>query len=287
MTDTRSRRFPKLARRIGQGSLALVAGFTMFLLFRSPSHDRDWAQSQAVLPSIAFDGPRATVRNVRNFRYDAAGAVTDPGYDDRTYDLSQLTTVWYGIAHFSSFDGLAHSFLSFEFADGQYLALSIEARREAGVSYNPFFGLFRAYEIIYILADERDVIGLRSHIEGNRVLLYPLQLAPEEGAVLLRTLLQEADEIIRSPRFYNTLTDNCITGITDHAKRVSAWRRMFDYRILLPGFSDGLALDIGALWPGIPLEEARRRATIDPDSGPIESERFSVLIRQAMRDRGS
>ncbi len=270
---------------LGLAVLAGIGLFSLVLMFRSPSHDRDWAQSHAVLPAIAFDGQRATLRNVRNFRYDATGAVTDPGYDDRTYDLSQLKRVWYGIAHFSSFDGLAHSFLSFEFADGQYLAVSIEARRETGVSYNPFFGLFRAYEIIYVLADERDVIGLRSHIEGNRVMLYPLQLAPEEGAALLRILLSEADEITRTPRFYNTLTDNCITGITDHAKRVSAWRRMFDYRIMLPGYSDGLAFDIGALWPGISLEEARRRATIDPDSGPIESEQFSVLIRQAMVDR--
>ena len=287
MTDTRNRHSRTLVRRIGQGSLAVIAGLTLFFVFRSPTHDRNWAQSQAVLPGIAFDGPQVTVRNVRNFRYDDTGAVTDPGYDDRTYDLSQVKQVWYGIAHFSSFDGLAHSFLSFEFADGQFLALSIEARREAGVSYNPFFGLFRAYEIIYVLADERDVIGLRSHIEGNRVLLYPMQQTPEEGAFLLRTLLEEADEITRTPRFYNTLTDNCITGITDHAKRISAWRRMFDYRIMLPGYSDGLAFDIGVLWPGLSLDEARQRATIDPDSSPIESEQFSVLIREAMRDQGS
>lgn len=277
-------------------SIALYAGlaalvgcgvFAIVLMFRSPSHDRNWAQSQAVLPSIAFDGPLATVRNVRNFRYDAAGAVTDPGYEDRTYDLSQVTSVWYGIAHFSSFDGLAHSFLSFEFADGQYLALSIEARREEGVRYNPFYGLFRAYEIIYVLADERDVIGLRSHIEGNRVLLYPMQMGAADGGELLRILLSEADEITRTPRFYNTLTDNCITGITDHSKRISFWRRTFDYRILLPGYSDDLAFDIGSLWPGVSLEEARRRATIDPDSGPIDSPQFSVQIRQSILDPGN
>ena len=264
-----------IALYAGLAALAGAAIFSLVLLLRSPSHDREWIAGQDRLPEVVFDGDVATVRNVRDFRYDEAGAVAEPRYEDRRYDLTQLDSVWYGISQISSFKGIAHTFLSFGFSDGSYLAVSIEARREAGEEYGPIRGLFRNYEVIYVLGDERDVIGLRSHIQRLPVRLYRIAIGREEGAWLLRALLQEADEINRTPRFYNTLIDNCTTGIAKYATPMPAWRRLLDYRIVLPGYSDRLVRDLGLLGSA----EAGERPLIDPDRGTPGSDSFSKDIR--------
>lgn len=262
--------------------LAVVAGvglFSLVLLLRSPSHDRSWAREHARLPEITFDGDAAIVRNIRNFRYDADGGIVDPAYEDRRYDLAQLTSVWYGVTQISRFEGIAHTFLSFGFANGDYLAVSIEARREVGESYGPVRGLFRNYEVIFVLGDERDIIGLRSHIQEDPVRLYRIRVSPGEAAELLRAMLAEADEINRTPRFYNTLTDNCTTGIAKYASSMPAWRRLLDYRIVFPGYSDRLVEDLGLLDVGSSLEEARRRAVIDLGAIPFDGDDFSARLR--------
>ena len=261
---------------VGTGALSVL------IMSKTASHDRDWASDHARLPVIAFTDNLATIQNIRNFAYSADGRVETAAYYDRTYDLREVSSVWYGISHFSDFEGLAHTFLSFGFSDGTFLSLSIEARREIEETYHPVRGLFREYELIYVLADERDVIGLRSHIRGERVLLYDLQIQPDVGARFLRALLMEAAAITQTPRFYTTLTDNCTTGIVRHARRVAWWRRVLDYRIVLPGYSDGLAHDLGLLGEDISLEEARSGARIDPTKVPLDSELFSAAIRAAL-----
>ena len=266
-----------IALYAGIAALAGAGVFSLVLLLRTSSHDRDWMPGHERLPAVVFDGDVAVVRNVRDFRYDASGAVVEPRYEDRTYDLSRLDSVWYGISQISSFKGIAHTFLSFGFSDGSYLAVSIEARREVGEGYGPIRGLFRNYEVIHVLGDERDVIGLRSHIQRLPVRLYPIRIAQEEGAWLLRSLLLEADEINRTPRFYNTLIDNCTTGIAKYATPMPAWRRLLDYRIVLPGYSDRLVRDLDLLEPAI--AESGMPMMLDPMRGSIESDRFSQDIR--------
>ncbi len=265
-------------------ALAALAGagvFALVLLLRTPSHDRDWMAGHERLPRVAFDGDVATVRGVRDFRYHADGSVAEARYEDRSYDLSRLDSVWYGISQISAFQGIAHTFLSFGFSDGNYLSVSIEARREVGESYGPLRGLLRNYEVIYVLGDERDVIGLRSHVQRLPVRLYRIAVAPEDGARLLRALLTEADAVIRSPRFYNTLVDNCTTGIAKYATPMPAWRRLLDYRIVLPGYSDRLVAALGLLAGDAPLAEARRRAWIDPERVPLAGDGFSARLRRA------
>ncbi len=264
-----------IALYAGLAALAGLGIFALVLLLRTPSHDRDWISGHERLPRVGFDGDVVTVRGVRDFRYEAGGAVAEARYEDRTYDLTTLDSVWYGISQISGFKGIAHTFLSFGFSDGRYLAMSIEARREVGEGYGPIRGLFRNYEVIYVLGDERDVIGLRSHVQRLPVRLYRIAVTPEEGTWLLRALLDEADAINRSPRFYNTLIDNCTTGIAKYATPMPAWRRLLDYRIVLPGYSDRLVRDLGLLGPG----DTGDRALIDPGRGTPESETFSRDIR--------
>jgi hypothetical protein len=255
-----------------------VALLTLVAQLRSPSQEGDWQAVHGVLPQAEIDGDRLTVRNLRNFAYGDDGGVREARYEDRRYDLSGLESVWYGLSHFAPL-GLAHSFLSFGFSDGGYLALSVEARLETHQSYSPLLGLMRTYELIYVAADERDVIGLRSHVRGEEVLLYEIEVEPARAKELLLIMLGTMNELHDAPRFYNTLLDNCTTNILQHAERLTRWDLFTDYRVILPGYSDGLAYELGAIAGDLPLTETRERARIDPNGVALGDPAFSRAIR--------
>ena len=259
---------------------ALCAGAVLALVMflRTPALERDWKTEYAVLSEIAFDGEIVGLRNIRNFSYRPDGAIEEVAYYDGDYDLAALTSVWYGLSHFTDY-GLAHSFLSFGFADGRFLAISIEGRQEVGEDYHPVSGLLRNFELVYIVADERDVIGLRTHIRKQRVYLYALTLTPADSRGLLRSLLVSVQETGRQPSFYNTLTDNCTTNIVKYADGISWLQRVFDYRVLLPGYSDRLAYELGLIATDRPLEQVREAAYLDPARTAPDDPDFSSKIR--------
>ena len=168
----------------------------LLLLWRwqaiEPSNARDWQPESAVLSHASIDGERVTVHNVRNFDYRTETDFT-PAYYDKTFDLRQLDSVdlvavyWMGPA-------IAHVFLSFGFG-GDHLAISIEARKERGEGYSTLRGFFRQYELIYVVADERDVIRLRTNYRKDppeAVHVYRL-LGPAEN--LRRLFLEYMREI--------------------------------------------------------------------------------------------
>ncbi len=258
--------------------IAFVVG-SVWLAMKSPMHDRLWKTEYAQLPRVELDGDVATVRNVRNFSYDADGGVRVARYEDRSYDLASLTGVWYGISHFYDY-GLAHTFLSFAFADGQYMVISVEARQEVGESYHPVTGLLRNYELIYVVGDERDIVGLRTHIRKERVYFYELRLPLATARRVLGELIERINQIHDAPEFYNTITDNCTTSLFRHAERVSTFDMYTDYRIILPGYSDALGYELGVIATDAPLDEVRARARIEPAGFGLDDPAFSAKIRK-------
>ena len=268
----------KLFATIGTLLLLVIFLTTAVTLARSPSQERDWKTEYAVLPSASIDGTLLNVRNVRDFRYSPDGSVAEARYEDRTYDLRGLEELWYGISHFSS-NGLAHTFLSFGFKDGENLVVSIEARQETDESYHPVLGLLRNFELVFVLADERDVIGVRTHIKKERVHLYRIEASSREIRRMLDVMIGRVNDIHEHPEFYNTLTDNCTTSILKHVEQLS-WADIYlDYRALLPGYSDEVAYELGALPNHVPLSALRQRSLLDPGRTPIDAPDFSAKIR--------
>ncbi len=231
------------------------------------------------MPSVEFEGDRATVRDIRDFSYASDGEIAEVRYYDRTFDLNSIKSVWYGISHFAD-HGLAHTFLSFGFEGDRYLAVSVEARQEVGESYHPVTGLFRNFELVYVLGDERDVVGLRSHVRKERVYLYQLDIRPETAGKVLRKMLSIVNEINEAPLFYNTLFDNCTTNLVAHAENLSFWERLFDYRIVLPGFSDELAYEKKLVRTDIPFCELRESSLLDCNAFGIDDPEFSKKMRR-------
>ncbi len=261
------------------GAAFSVAVPIVLVSFRSPSHQRDWKAEYAVLPKAEFAGDSVTIRNIRNFSYTDDGAIREASYYDETYDISTLTSIWYGISHFYGY-GFAHTLLSFGFEGDKYLTISVEARQKVGQSYGPIAGLFRNYELIYVIGDERDIIGLRTHIRSERVYLYKIIAEKQAATEVFLGMLKSVNEIYERPRFYNTLTDNCTTNLLKYSKRLSWFDRLFNYKIILPGYSDELAYDLGIIANDRPLADMRRQARIDPNGIAINDPDFSLRIRK-------
>jgi hypothetical protein len=245
-----------------------------------PSHNRDWQRDLSVLPYAEFNGDVVTVRNVRNTDY-----ITEHDYllhfDDRTYNLNDLVAVDFVVVPFNETPALAHTMLSFEFADGRCLGVSAEVRLEAHETYAPVIGALNRFELMYVVADERDLVLLRTIHRKCDVYLHHTRATPKQVRDLFVDVMQRVNQIHAQPEFYNTITNNCTTNIVEHINRLAPGKiSPNDYRVILPGFADELALELGLLDTNLPIEEARRRAKItelanryrdDPD--------FSARIR--------
>ena len=232
--------------RMGAAVLVVAAAYEVLCLTVHPSNDRRWAADQAVLPSAEFHGPLVTVRNVRNFRYESESRYA-PSYDDRTYDLRRLESVWFIVEPFGSLEGLAHTFVSFGFKDRDFVAISVEIRKEKGESYSPLKGLLRQYEVMYVVGDERDLIALRANHRHDRVFLYRVHTTPERMRRMFVEMLERANELRAKPEFYNTLTNTCTTNLVHHVNAIVPGRVPWRLSVFLPGYSDRLAYELGLI----------------------------------------
>lgn len=246
-----------------------------------PSHDRNWQEALAVLPSVHFDGDVATIEGVRDFRWKSLTEF-DARYDTRTYDLSQVTSLWYclSIFHPDGWQGPAHSLLSFGFADGRYLAVSVEARKEKDEGYSIYRGMAKRFELMYVLGDERDLIANRAALRPDSVLLYPIRATPEAISKILRDVLEAAERLRQRPEFYHTITNNCTTRLRDHVNHVAPGLIPPSWKVLLPGYSDELLEQLDLIDADLPLEEARAHFDIkDVATDAVGADDFSQRIR--------
>lgn len=226
-----------------------------------------------------LDAGQVEIANVRNAHYRTSQDY-DLRWESRRYDLQQVQSLWYVVEPFADWRGPAHTFLSFGFANGEYLAVSVEIRKERGESFSPLRGLFRSYEITYVLGDERDLIGLRANIRKDAVYLYRINATPVQIKTLLRAMLARAEALRTEPEFYNTLTNSCTSNIVDHVNAIWPGRIPWGYRVILPALSDDLAYDIGLIDTQLPATTFRAAHQInDLAADYATAEDFSKRIR--------
>jgi hypothetical protein len=245
-----------------------------------PSNNRDWTPDVARAARATFDGSRVTVDNVRNFNYRSESDY-DQRWETRTYNLNQVR----GVDLFLSFWGptqITHTIASWEFDGDQHLAISIETRKEKGESYSALRGFFRQYELYYVVADERDLVGLRTDYRGEQVYLYRIRVPASQARALLVDYLDEVNRLADHPQWYNALTQNCTTTIRGHAQHVGAGGRL-DWRLLANGHLDELLYERGQIDTDLPLADLRIRSNITEKAKAAEnSPDFSVRIRQGL-----
>jgi hypothetical protein len=247
-----------------------------------PSNERDWPPEVARLAYATIDGDLITVHNIRNFDYRTETDFT-PAYYVRTYDLNKLDSAdlvavyWMGPA-------IAHLFISFGFGD-DHLAVSIEARKEKGEGYSSAKGFFRQYELYYVVADERDVIRVRTNYRRDPpedVYVYPLRGPRENIRRLFLEYVRKMNGLREQPEFYNTLTTNCTTAILMNT-RVNPGSLPFSWKVLLSGYTPAYVYEAGRMDQSLPFEELKRRSLVNAAAQAADqAPDFSRRIRAAL-----
>jgi hypothetical protein len=239
-----------------------------------PSNSRDWEPEYAVPAMFQLHGRTAVVQNIRNFSYTSS--TITPSYYDANFPLDELASVDLVSSYWAG-DAIAHVFLTFGFNDGRHLAFSIETRRAKGVEYSTVAGFFHHYELFYVVADERDLIGVRTDVRRERVYLYRLHLKPEMREALFLSYLNKVDSLASSPEWYNTLTDNCTTGILNRASTLGDIQ--YNWRILLSGHAAEYAYLLGLLDNSRAFEDLRKASLLVRPANTRISETYSKEIR--------
>jgi hypothetical protein len=253
-----------------------------------PSNDRNWVPEQRILPSVTFGVDSVTgdsvirVRNVRNYNWTAADSVPHPGYEDRTYPLSHVASVSYIVTPFSTdWRGPAHTFVSFGFDDSTYVGVSVEARKEVGESYTIAKGLAQRFELMYVIGDEHDLIPLRASKWGDEIEVYPVRATRAQARAMFVGMMKRAHKLETEPEFYGSIRNNCTTNILDQVNEIATKKIKYSRKILLPGYSDELAMELGLLDTDLSLEDARKHFRVNEQSAKhLNDVHYSTLIRQ-------
>jgi hypothetical protein len=246
----------------------------------SPDNDRDWRPEVARLPGATIDGSQITITNVRNFTYRAENDF-DENWETRELDLEQLV----GADLFLNFWGpehIAHTITSWRFADGSHIAVSIETRKESHEEYSATRGFFRQFEVYYVVADERDLIRLRTDHRGEDVYLYKLGFPLDDARAMLLDYLQEINRLREKPRWYNALTHNCTTAIRYHSKQIGAAGPL-DWRMFANGHLAELGYERGVFDQSLSLERLVAASRVSGKAKMLPAgANFSAAIRQGL-----
>jgi hypothetical protein len=245
-----------------------------------PSDERPWRPDVKVMPRAIIDGDRVRIKGVRDFDYRSRNDFT-ARYQEREVSISHLTSIDFFVSYFLV-EPVAHTFLSFNFDNAPPICISIETRPEIGQSFAPVASLFKKFELIYIVADERDLVGVRTNFRAEDVYLYHIRTTPDRARKLFRIYLDRINELASRPEFYHLLTNSCTVNIVRYARMVGKVSR-FDFRYILNGFVDSYLYSLGLLDTDLPFRELRLRSKInDAAQAAGNSPDFSERIRAAV-----
>jgi len=263
----------------GKAIAICLAGFALVLawwLTLKPSNDRAWQPDVAQTAWAETDGDHVTIHKVRNCDYRTEGDYT-PHWETRSYDLAQIRGMDIFLTYWGS-PWIAHPIVSFQFGDNDYIAMSIETRKEVGEQYSAIRGFFRYYELIYTVSDERDVVRLRTNYrKGEETYLFHTRATPEHARATLLNYLKKINRIRNRPEWYNALTNNCTTNIA-----TLAGEPQLDWRVLLNGRADQMLFERGDLATGnLPFAQLKQQAHINAAARAAnDAPDFSRRIRE-------
>ena len=272
-------------RRMSAVVIVLFLGVVAWWITIAPSHDRAWRPEVAVMPRAFIDGDRVRLTGVRNFDYRTRDDFT-VRYEEREVWLSHLTALDFYVSYWS--EGLVgHTFLSFIFDNAPPLSISIETRPEVGEGFNPVASLFKQFELIYVVGDERDLVRVRTNYRLETVYLYRLNTSAENARRLLLVYLGRINELADDPEFYHLLSNSCTINIIRYANAAGREGR-FDIRHLFNGLIDSYLYHSGRVDTTLPFDELRQRSLINAaaqaaDGAPDFSQRIRASLADASR----
>jgi hypothetical protein len=246
-----------------------------------PSNSRDWQPEVAETAWTERDGDKITIHNLRNFDYEP-GLVAKPRWETKIVDLSELRAVDLYINFWGS-TLICHPIVSFQFGPNDHVAISVETRMAKGQTYSTLRGFFKQFALTYIVADERDVIRVRTNYRHEQLYLYRTSVKPDRARRLFLKYLQSVNAIHVRPQFYNALTDNCTTNVRMHTAATTAKPAPWDWRMLLNGTVDQLVYENGGFASHLPFTELKQISLIDAKAQAADqAPDFSALIRAGL-----
>jgi hypothetical protein len=270
-----------LLRPVWRAKLVLALAIMLIMIWWfsiQPRQFRNWKPEVAELPHAVIEGDRVTIFKVRNFDYRTEQDFT-PRYETRRLDLKNLKGVDVFINYWGS-PYMAHPIVSYDFGSDGRVCFSIETRPEQGEAYSAVGGLYRQFELAYIVADERDVIRVRTNFrKGEDVYLYRLNapLVRESFLDYIRTI----NELHETPRWYNAITNNCTTAIRH--QRATNRRSPWDWRMLVNGFGDELLYERKGIPTSLPFPELKKISRVNERAkGANDAPDFSDRIRRGL-----
>ena len=265
-------------RRMPLVFLVMFLGVVGWWISISPSHHREWRSEVAVMPRAFIDSDRVRITGVRNFDYVNRNDFT-VRWEEREVLLSHLTALDFYVSYFSE-GPVGHTFLSFIFDNAPPLSISIETRPEVGEGFAPIASLFKQFELIYVVGDERDLVGVRTNHRREPVYLYRLNASADDARRLLLVYLARINELADQPEFYHLLANSCTINIVRYANAAGRVGR-FDIRHLFNGLVDSYLYHSGRVDTTLPFAELRRRSLINADAQAADgSPDFSERIRR-------
>lgn len=268
------------SRRMHMALGALYVGVIVWWIAIPPSHDRHWRPDVAVMPRAFIDGDRVHLTGVRNIEYRSLDDFT-VRHEERDVFLSRLNGLDFYVSYWRE-GPVGHTFLSFTFDDAPPLSISIETRPEVGEEYDPLASLFKQFELIYVVGDERDIVGVRTNHRDESVYLYRLNTSAENARRLFLVYLERINELADRPEFYHLLSNNCTLNIVRYANAAGREGR-FDIRHLLNGLIDSYLYHSGRVDTTLPFEELRRLSLInEPARAAAGALNFAERIRAAL-----
>ena len=269
-------------RRMPAVAIAVILGVVAWWLTIAPSHDRNWRPEVAVMPRAFIYGDRVRITGVRNFDYRSRNDYT-VHYEEREIDLSHLTGLDFYVSYWSE-GPVGHTFVSFIFDNAPPLTISIETRPEIGRGFEPIASMFKQFELIYVVGEERDLVGVRAIHRRESVFLYRLNTSPDDSRRLLMIYLARINELADRPEFYHLLTNSCTINIIRYANAAGR-KGGFEIRHLLNGLIDSYLYRSGRLDTSLPFDELRRRSRINEAAeaaGGAPEPDFSQRIRVSL-----
>jgi len=275
-------------RRKRWGVFLLLFGVVLLLWFLiPPSNNRNWQPDLATLAWADISGDKVTIHNIRNCDYRTETDFTVRHYD-RTFNLSKLKGIDFFLVYWGS-PKIAHTMMSFDFEGQGNVCFSIETRKEKGEDYSTVKGFFRQYEIIYVVADERDLVRLRTNYrekgKGEDVYLYRLNTTPVFAREVFLSYLREVNRLKESPQWYNALTGNCTTSIRKHTMPYNPNAKL-DWRLIVNGYIDEMLYERKVLDTSRPFAELKKLSYINTRAKAADKDpAFSQLIRVGLPDK--
>ena len=257
--------------------LLVVLNIITYNLIPGPE-PAQWQKPWAIAPRFEQHGDMLTIHHLRDFRYRTEED-SDARYLTETYDLNTLTGVDFAECHWDGLVSVCHTMLSFHFADGRRVVVSAETRLPVGVEQNAIAGIYKQYGILYLFGTEEDIFGLRTNIRHEDLSVYPLKARPHGARKLLEHYIALAQEAESSHKAYNTLSDNCSTGLIKGFRALAPhMARKYDFLPLHNGDIAGLLLEHDAVQshPGESEDEIRKRCYVGYD---IPLENYSTELR--------